>query len=246
MAGRHIVLGGSGSIGSALARRLATDGEVVIAGRDREKLDAIADEIDGRGVVIDGRDPEQVLALAREVAEDGLDTLTCCIGSIVLSPAHATTPETWNEVVATNLTAAFACVRAAGTVLPKLGGGSVALVSSSAATTGMPNHEAIAAAKAGVEGLVRAAAATYAGRGVRVNAVSPGLVRTPLAAPLLGSEAMEKASLAMHPLGRLGEPSDIAHALAWVHSEDAGWMSGEVIHVDGGLARLRGRASVRV
>lgn len=245
--GNHIVLGGSGSIGSELARRLAAaGGAVVIAGRDRERLDAIADEVGGRGVVIDGRDPEQVLSLAREVAEDGLDSLSCCIGSIALAPAHATSADAWGEVIATNLTTAFACVRAAGTVMPKGGGGSVALVSSAAATTGMPNHEAVAAAKAGVEGLVRAAAATYAGRGIRVNAVAPGLVRTPLAAPLLGSEAMEKASLAMHPLGRLGEPADIAAALAWMHSPEASWMSGEIIRVDGGLARLRGRASVRV
>lgn len=244
---RHIVLGGSGGIGSALSRRLAGDGHVVVVGRDEARLTDVANEVGGEAVCLDARDLDAVAELAGRVAEEGgLDSITCCVGSIFLSPAHAVDPGDWTEVIATNLSSAFACVRAAGKVMPRLGGGSVALVSSSAAGTGMPNHEAIAAAKAGVEGLTRSAAATYAGRGLRVNAVAPGLVKTSLAAPLLGSEAMEKASQAMHPLGRLGEPDDIAAALAWLHGPEAGWITGEVIGVDGGLARLRGRASVKV
>jgi NAD(P)-dependent dehydrogenase (short-subunit alcohol dehydrogenase family) len=119
-------------------------------------------------------------------------------------------------------------------------GGAIVLVSSAAATVGLTNHEAIAAAKAGVEGLARSAAATYAGRGIRVNAVAPGLVRSGITAPVFANELALKASQAMHALPRLGEPQDVAGAIRWLL--DADWVTGQVIGVDGGLARVRTRA----
>lgn len=104
---------------------------------------------------------------------------------------------------------------------------------------GLTNHEAIAAAKAGVIGLTRAAAATYARRGVRVNCVAPGLVETPMSARLTGSEEARKKSEAMHPLGRLGQPVDVAAAIRWLlRREESGWVTGQVIGVDGGLGTL--------
>ena len=89
-------------------------------------------------------------------------------------------------------------------------------MSSAAARLGLANHEAIAAAKAGVHGLVLSAAASYASRGIRVNAVAPGLVRTPLTARLTANEASLKASTALHALGRIGEPDDVASAIEWL------------------------------
>ena len=121
------------------------------------------------------------------------------------------------------------------------GGGSVALVSSAAARVGLASHEAIAAAKAGVIGLTLSAAATYAGRGLRFNCVAPGLVRTPLTARLTATEASSRASTAMHPLGRLGEPDDVAAGIAWLLDPRNSWVTGQVIGIDGGLADLRGR-----
>jgi NAD(P)-dependent dehydrogenase (short-subunit alcohol dehydrogenase family) len=120
-------------------------------------------------------------------------------------------------------------------------GGSVVLVSSAAARLGLANHEAIAAAKAGVIGLTLSAAATYAARGLRVNAVAPGLVRTPLTARITGSEAALKASTALHALGRIGEPEDVASAIAWLLDPAQSWVTGQVLGVDGGLATLRSR-----
>ena len=121
-------------------------------------------------------------------------------------------------------------------------GGSVVLVSSAAARVGLANHEAIAAAKAGIIGLVLSAAATYAKQKVRFNAVAPGLVRTPLSKGLLSSELSEKASVGMHPLGRLGEPDEVAAAIEWFLDPAQGWITGQVLGIDGGLADLRGRA----
>jgi NAD(P)-dependent dehydrogenase (short-subunit alcohol dehydrogenase family) len=136
-----------------------------------------------------------------------------------------------------NLTSAFHVVRAV--VARRRAALAIVLVSTSAASVGLPNHEAIAAAKAGIEGLVRSAAATYAGRGVRVNAVAPGLVRTPLAARITGSEAASKTSLALHPIGRIGEPDDVAAMLEFLLHPANSWITGQVIGVDGGMSRLR-------
>ena len=158
----------------------------------------------------------------------------------MLKPAHLTSTADWNATLAANLSSAFGCVRAAGRLL-KADGGSVVLVSSAAARVGLANHEAIAAAKAGVIGLMLSAAATYARQKIRFNAVAPGLVRTPLTKGLVSSELAEKASVAMHPLGRLGEPEDVARAIAWLLDPAQSWITAQVIGVDGGLADVRGR-----
>jgi NAD(P)-dependent dehydrogenase (short-subunit alcohol dehydrogenase family) len=123
----------------------------------------------------------------------------------------------------------------------KADGGAVVLVSSAAARIGLANHEAIAAAKAGLEGLARSAAATYARQRIRFNVVAPGLVRTPLTQGLVANELAEKASLAMHPLGRLGEPDDVARAIAWLLDPAQNWITAQVLGVDGGLADVKAR-----
>ena len=105
----------------------------------------------------------------------------------------------------------------------------------------MANHEAIAAAKGGINGLVISAAASYAPRGLRVNAVAPGLVRTPLAERLTSSEATLKASTALHPLGRIGEPGDVGAVLAWLLDPATTWVTGQVISIDGGLSSVRAK-----
>ncbi len=244
MARRVLVIGAAGGIGSALVRRLAASGNrVFLAGRDATRLESIATELGMPWGTVEATDPDSIDALAdRAVAElGGLDGLANCAGSILLKPAHLTSTADWQATIATNLTSAFGCVRAAGRLM-KGEGGSVVLVSSAAARVGLANHEAIAAAKAGIIGLVLSAAATYAKQKVRFNAVAPGLVRTPLSKGLLSSELAEKASVGMHPLGRLGEPDEVAAAIDWFLDPAQGWITGQVLGIDGGLADLRGRA----
>jgi NAD(P)-dependent dehydrogenase (short-subunit alcohol dehydrogenase family) len=244
MTSRALVIGAAGGIGSALVRRLvASGGKVFLAGRDASRLESLATELGMPWGTVEATDPDAVDALADRAASElgGLDGLANCAGSILLKPAHLTSTADWNATIATNLTSAFGCVRAAGRLM-KGEGGSVVLVSSAAARVGLANHEAIAAAKAGIIGLVLSAAATYAKQKVRFNAVAPGLVRTPLSKGLLSSELAEKASVGMHPLGRLGEPDEVAAAIQWFLDPAQGWITGQVLGIDGGLADLRGRA----
>jgi NAD(P)-dependent dehydrogenase (short-subunit alcohol dehydrogenase family) len=108
-----------------------------------------------------------------------------------------------------------------------------------AARVGLANHEAIAAAKAGVVGLALSAAATYVGRDLRVNAVAPGLVQTPMTESVTRSETARQASVDLHPLGRLGEPADVATVIEWLLDPANTWVTGQVFGVDGGLSTLR-------
>jgi len=238
----YVVLGASGGIGSALIRRLArAGGRVVLAARHLERLQPLAEEVNGHALSVDATSFEQVeQCLARAVELHGrVDGVACCVGSILLKAAHQTSFDEFSATVTTNLTSAFATVRAAGKLMTQ--GGSVVLCSSAAARIGLANHEAIAAAKAGIIGLVLSAAATYAPRNLRFNAVAPGLVRTPLAARITSSESALKASTAMHPLGRIGEPGDVASAIEWLLHPCQNWITGQVLGVDGGLAEIKSR-----
>lgn len=237
-----LILGATGGIGGALARRLAAQGTMLLlASRDAARLEALSVETGGTPIVLDATRPAEVEAAAAKAVETHgrLDGLANCVGSILLKPAHLTSEEEWDGVVSTNLKSAYATVRTAARAMTA--GGSVVLVSSAAARLGLANHEAIAAAKAGVIGLTLSAAATYAPKGLRVNAVAPGLVRTPMTARITGNETALKASTALHALGRVGEPEDVASAIAWLLDPAQSWVTGQVIGVDGGLATLRSR-----
>jgi len=240
---RVLVVGAAGGIGAAVCRMIcAAGGRVFLAGRSLDSLEPLATTLGMPFQQLDATDPEAVDAGADAAAAalGGLTGIVNCAGSLLLKPAHLTSTADWQATIAANLTTGFGCVRAAGRLL-KTDGGSVVLVSSAAARVGLANHEAIAAAKAGIIGLVLSAAATYARQRIRFNAVAPGLVRTPLTKGLVASELAEKASVAMHPLGRLGEPGDVARAIVFLLDPAQSWITGQVLGVDGGLADIRGR-----
>lgn len=241
-----VIFGATGAVGSSLARRLSEEGwDVMVSGRDSERTQALAEDLGSQSYVGDVTDPSSVNSCIADAmsAFGQVDGVVNCAGSILLKPAHLTTDEEWDSVIGLNLTSAFYAVRAAAKAMQKTGG-SVVLVSSAAASVGLVNHEAIAAAKAGVEGLVLSAASTYASRGIRVNAVAPGLVESAMTERLTSNPDALKVSKAMHPTGRIGQPEDVASAIAWLLNADNEWVTGQVIGVDGGLARLRGRQRV--
>lgn len=241
-----LIAGVTGGIGSELARRLHAAGwRVGGLGRSADQLAALEAELPGLlTAVADATDPaalETAIADLSARAGGAPDAYVHCVGSILLKSAHLTSVEEWRRTLALNLDSAFYGLRAVVGPMQARGSGGIVLVSSVAAGTGLPSHEAIAAAKAGIEGLVRSAAASYASRNVRINAVAPGLVDTPLAAGLLGNPQARAFSEKMHPLGRVGTPANIASAIAYLLSPEADWVTGQVWHIDGGMGSVRPR-----
>ena len=237
-----LVAGAGGGIGSELSRHLKKAGaNVFLCGRDTQKLESLQRELDADGALIDGANfASYEDALAKASAHGKLNGAVCCTGSVILKSAHATTQQEFDATIAANVTSAFGMLRSSAKAMMDQGG-SIVLVSSAAAQIGLQNHEAIAAAKGAIIGLTRSAATTYARSNIRVNCIAPGLTETPMTARLTSNEASRKASEAMHALGRLGKPSDIVSGMLWLLSEEASWVTGQVIGIDGGLGSLKTR-----
>ncbi|MBS0261331.1 MAG: SDR family oxidoreductase [Planctomycetes bacterium] len=237
---RILVFGATGAIGTALSRLLVAGGaQVLLAGRNRDRLEALAEELGMPHGVVEAGDASTIEQCFVQIGErwGGVDGVANCMGSVLLKPAHTTSDTEWQQVLTTNLFSAFAIVRAAARTMRQTGG-SVAFVSTAAARIGLANHEAIAAAKAGIEGLVRSAAATYASSSIRFNAVAPGLVKSEMTRRLWESPPSAEASTQMHALGRLGEPEDVARALFFLLDPHNNWITGQILGVDGGLGTI--------
>jgi 3-oxoacyl-[acyl-carrier protein] reductase len=245
-----LVFGASGGIGSALCRKLAESGvRLALLGRRQAPLEELSATLPGSSwFTADATDLDQAeRAVSQAHRHFGkIDGVVNCVGSLLLKPAHLTAPDEWADVVAQNLTSSFNVVRASvRCLMQQPTGGSIVLISSAAAQFGLPNHEAISAAKAGVIGLARSAASTYARYNIRVNCVAPGLTRTPLTAHITENSASLATSVGMHALGRIATPAEVASLISWLLDPENSFATGQVIALDGGLSSVQPRPQIQ-
>lgn len=220
---------GCGGVGTPLAEQLLAAGEKLWIGSRRQpaigahwfQLDVLADHY-----LLPSDLPERI------------DRLIYLPGSINLKPLARIKAEELRDAFELNVVGAMRCVQALMPRLQHAENASITLVSTVAVSQGMGFHTTVVAAKGALEALTRSWAAELAPR-IRVNCVAPSLTETPLAAPLLSTDERRQLAAKRHALGRIGQPSDIALAIAWLSSPAASWVTGQVLHVDGGLSTLR-------
>ena len=227
-----LIFGGIGGIGGALTESLSAQGHTVFATTTRPERSTESRLPPERIIHADAMRLETIQAAVKAASVNGLDGLAFCVGTINLKPLARTSPEDLLRDFQINTVSAFVAIKEAAPQLAQ-SQGSVVLFSSVAASRGFPNHSAIAAAKAGLEGLARTLAAELAPN-VRVNLIAPSLTDTPLAQPLTQNAKMKEAIEAMHPLARLGSAEEMAKAAAFLLSDDSGWITGQTLHIDGG------------
>jgi 3-oxoacyl-[acyl-carrier protein] reductase len=232
-----LVTGASGGIGGAISRTLyAAGAEVVLSGTRVDVLQGLAGEL-GPGVRVcpaDLRDPAAPEALIAAVGK--LDILVNNAGFTRDMLAMRMKDEDWQSVLDVDLTAPFRLVRAALRGMLRQRGGRIVSIGSIVGATGNAGQANYAAAKAGLAGMSRALAQEVGSRGITVNVVAPGFIETPMTDAL--TESQRSALAARIPLGRLGQPADVAAAVLYLVSDEAGWVTGTTLHVNGGMAML--------
>lgn len=241
-----VVTGGTYGIGRAISIRGAAEGaRIVIGARSRDRGADVVREIESNGgeasfIETDVSDPEQVRALIQGcVSSYGRLDFACNVAGIEgeRHPIHEVTEEDWDKVMAVNLRGAFVSVKLEIQEMLKSGGGSIVNMASANGLIGTPTFAAYTASKHGMVGLTKAAALEYSSKGVRVNAVCPGGVSTPMFERLYGdqgSQARARATAA-HPIGRVGTPAEIAGVVVFLWSNRASYITGSCLSVDGGL-----------
>jgi 3-oxoacyl-[acyl-carrier protein] reductase len=228
-----LVTGASRGIGRAIAAELARAGASVVVGyrSGAEEAEALATEVGGRAVQADVSDPEQAARLVEEAGD--LDILVNNAGLTRDGLILRMSDEDWRTVLDTNLGGVFHTCRAAARGMMKKRRGAIVNLTSIVGLHGNPGQTNYAASKAGIVGFTKSLAKEMASRGVRANAVAPGYIQTALTEVL--PDEVQQAILANTPLGRLGTPEDVAGAVRFLCSDEASFVTGEVLLVDGGL-----------
>lgn len=223
-----LVVGASSGIGQALAHLLQKEGYNVFGTYQSNEL------VGNQFHHLDVMDEEIVL----DFLPEQLDGIAYCPGSINLKPFARIKPAAFEEDYKLQVVGAVKVLQAALKSLKKSDSASIVLFSTVAVQAGFNFHSQVAASKGAIEGLTRALAAELAPK-IRVNCIAPSLTDTPLAAKLLNSEDKKEANAQRHPLKKIGTPEDIAEMAAFLLSDKAAWISGQVLHVDGGMSNLK-------
>jgi 3-oxoacyl-[acyl-carrier protein] reductase len=236
-----LVTGASGGIGSTICSALAGQGaRLAVSGSNEEKLNAYRDSLGGDHVAIPCNlgDAQSVEALvpAAVTALGGIDILINNAGVTRDNLAMRMKDEEWSDVIRINLEGAFRLARAAARPMMKARFGRIISITSVVGATGNPGQANYAASKAGIVGMSKALAQELASRGITVNCVAPGFIRTPMTDVL--PDAQKELLNTKIPMGRMGEGGDIGAAVAYLSSREAGYVTGQTLHVNGGMAML--------
>ena len=234
-----LITGASGGIGRALANLLHAQGyRVAAVGRDIGRLAEVEAAVRIAADTTTSEGAALAIAACQEALGAAPTLLAHCVGNTLIAPLHRTRLDSYRDVMRVNLDSAVFMLQAWIATLQG-GPGAAVFASSVVARIGVANHEAIAAAKGGVEALVRSAAATYAAQGVRINAVAPGMTDTPMTAGMLKMPAMREGAARQYPLGGVQTAAQVADVMAWLLGDGAARLTGQVIAVDGGFTTVR-------
>ncbi len=238
---KALITGASGGIGGAIARMLAAQGAAVaLSGRNEKALASLADEIGASACVLpcELAEREEAKALAGRAQETmgGLDILVNNAGITRDQLLLRMKDEDWDSVLALGLTAAFLLSRAGLRYMLRQKYGRIITITSLVGSAGNPGQVNYAAAKAGAGGMTRALAREVAQKGVTVNCVAPGFIETPMTAAL--TESQREAAATQIPANRFGRPEEIAHAVLFLASAEAGYITGQTLHVNGGMLMI--------
>ena len=236
-----LVTGATGGIGSAIARSLHSQGALVaLSGRNEDRLRELADDMGERAkyfpASLDSPNSEADLFKNTERSLGGVDILVNNAGVTKDTLAMRMSDDDWSQVIDVNLTASFRLAKAALRGMMKTRWGRIINITSVVGFIGNPGQTNYVASKAGLSGMSKALAAEVAARGITVNCVAPGFINSPMTEVL--SEAQRAAIMQRIPAGRLGEPADVAACVAFLASDQAHYVTGQTLHVNGGMAMI--------
>ena len=237
-----LITGARTGIGRALALKLLSEGQsVAVVSRDPSSLGDLNPTLTVQADPTDAAGVAHAFAACLEKFEGPPAYLAHCVGNTLIAPIHRTKADQWREVMRINLDSSFLVLSAWINALQTAGlkQGAAVFASSVVAQIGVANHEAIAAAKGGIEALVRSASATYAARGWRVNAVAPGMTETPMTERMLSNPAFREGAGRQYPLGGVQTAAEVAGVMHWLLGPGAGRVTGQIIPVDGGFTTIR-------
>ena len=238
-----LLVGASSDIALNLGQKLLDRGTILtLLARDAERVQPLVDQGATlvQGDALDRECVQRAVDIAKDNGEGSISGVAHLVGSLVIRPPHALSLDAFNEVLHTNLSSAFLTLSVACKTMLRSGCGRLVFTSSVAATLGLMNHEAIAAAKGGVESMVRSAAATYSQRNIRLNVVAPGLTETRLADTMLRSDAIREAAISKIPLKRINQPSEVSSTIEWLLCDAPDNFTGQILHLDGGMSQISG------
>ena len=236
-----VLIGATGGIGLDIAKKLSIQKHNLFIGSlNVDKLNKIISELNCSGMQIDVSDMDnfELFFIEAEKYLSSIDVIINCVGSILLKPSHMAKKQEIIQTYELNIFNSIGTIKYGVSYLKKRGG-SIILFSSAASNIGLKNHDIISSAKGAINSLVKSAAMTYANNNIRINAIAPGLVDTPLTSRITSNDAALNYSIGMHPINKIGKPYNITKCVEWLIHESSDWITGQTITIDGGLSSLK-------